>query len=335
MISGESMGSDVTYEVPEVTKSVGLLQRTSLGENNLGQFGPMGETPEETEQEAAYMIQEVSRPECSRDATNCWRCPDGRLLAGQNDPECDIHYSAPQTGGGIGMTDTSVELMINKTPEPVAKLLATKTRRAVIDGQDVVAHGSVKNGRGDCAANVKQRKILKYNGDNLELVVPIAWELGLSVGLSKYLTPADVTELITTGRGNADNDVLWQELADDGTMCELSAEHKTDIQTENGARYEALVDDHHERVVRIDISDKAFDEAQIVRNNIDKHGDAMMAFNVSLGKLQKTIFQRVQKHGGSERDAAQQTMAAILWNVGLTKLICNKNMPVAVVGYLS
>jgi len=72
------------------------------------------------------------RPECSRDATNCWRCPDGRLLAGQNDPECDIHYSAPQTGGGIGMTDTSVELMINKTPEPVAKLLATKTRRAVL-----------------------------------------------------------------------------------------------------------------------------------------------------------------------------------------------------------
>jgi hypothetical protein len=297
-----------------------VLLVTSLGDNNRGIIGP--DRDEATNaQITEYMADAVAKPEYSKRPTKTWMCVDGRVPADAIGAEA-TDEADPQTAGGLAITELSVEYMMNRQPLAVSLTLAQKTKKLIASGQDIVVHGDENSHKAGCGCNKSQREILRHNAANIDIVTPIAWELGKTVGLDEFLKVEDVTNLITVGQRSAENDDLW----------DVTPEEKVDIILANGGRYVEVAGEHREYITRIAKDVEAFDAAQFIRDNQDEHGNPLEAFSVSLGCLKKYYFDRAEVDGTSTYDAARQVMAAILHNGGTAKWLSNENMHAAVVG---
>ncbi len=304
----------------QIDERVVLLAQTTLGSNNQGSLGPTGESRQQIEDGQSYAVNEVSRAEYARLPSRLWVCIDGRLVA------VEVHkapegYANPQTAGSMAITDLSVAYMMSEDRLPVSRGLALTTTTAISDDCLVMSHGG--HDRADCAANKKQREALAYNVANIDIVAPVAWQLGEFLGIDSALRMSDVYDLIITGGHAAADDELW----------DVTPLDKVGVQESSGAYYVDLKGDHVEKVIRFDVSDMAFDEDQFVRDHLSEAGDVpIMAFNVSGGLLKAEYLRRAKLHDESVYQAAKMTMAAVLWNIGVAKLLVNRDMPVAIVG---
>lgn len=309
-VYGEDMESQTT-----------LLMVTKLGDNNRGSIGPKG-TAEEVTEITNYVAWRVASPEYSGPASNEWICVDGRVPKGALAQESLKKVLANQTGGGLPITELSVELMLESNPSVVSKILADKTKETIANEQKVFIHGDAHAHYEGCGCNKGQRPILLENAQNIDIITPIAWDLGKTVGLDRHLAIEDVTAMIILGAHNANRDELW----------DVTPEQKTEIIVDNGGEYVELEGDHEEYVARIDTTERAFDVVKFVKDNLTDQGKPIMAFNVSLGNLKKYYFGLAQKGKMSEREAALRTMGAILHNGGTTKWLGNKDLHAAIVG---
>ena len=306
------------HDTEKALQPVTLLDVVDLGPNSLGTIGP--EESADSEEYNRHVSREVAKPEYVKPPNSLWACIDGRCrkLTGHQD---DSLTANPQTAGSIALTDTSVYFMLEDKPKSLSTVLAASTRLAIDDGCRVMVHGG--HDKSDCAANIRQNQSLLYNAENIDVVVALAWNLGRQLGLNEHMTIEDVNRLVITGAKAASDDALW----------DLSPEEKVDIQLANGAKYVDLIGDHGEKVVRFDFSDMAYDENAFVADHRNDRILNLMAFNVSAGHLMKEYYRRAKLHGQTVEEAASRTMAAILYNIGVAKLICNGKMPVALVGY--
>lgn len=321
MSSAESINSGLNLFGESMESGTTLLLVTKLGDNNRGTIGPEG-TEEQVNEITDYVSQRVADPEYCGPASNEWMCVDGRVPKGALAQESIKRALANQTGGGLPITELSNELMLSDSPETVSKVLAAKTRETIANGQKVFIHGDSHAHYAGCGCNKGQRPILLENAANVDIVTPIAWDLGKSVGLDKHLSVEDVTNMIITGGHNAQRDELW----------DATPEEKTQIILDNGGEYVELEGDHAEYVARIDTTEQAFDVVKFVRDNVTADGKPIMAFNVSLGRLKKYYFDLASQGKLAERDAALRTMGAILHNGGTTKWLANENLHAAIVG---
>jgi hypothetical protein len=295
-----------------------LLLVTSLGAHNDGTIGPKG-TPEENAALAEYMAAEVGRPEYSKPPSTRWVCVDGRVSARKME-RTDNTQADPQTAGGLPLTEVSIAYMTSKAPVPLSAAVPAATRKTIADGQQAVVHGDTHKHYAGCGCNAGQRMILRRNAANIDIITPIAWMFAERLGLDKHMEVRDVTELIVTGGEHAGNNGLW----------DLTPEEKTQAILDNGGEYEELIEEHTEFLTGVQIGETAFDEAAFIRDHTDEHGAALRAFGASFGLLQKHYFALAQKNGTSLHEAAEQTMAAWLHNLGTAKCLSNDAMRAAV-----
>ena len=329
MTSGESINSGLNVHEDDIAgmeSGTTLLLVTTLGGNNKGAIGPVG-NPEEVAAVTHAVAERVASPEYSAPASNEWTCVDGRLRADAEQTDSMANGSQgkslpAQTGGGLPITELSVDLMLDPNPDSVSKILADKTRACIANGQKVYIHGDTHVHYQGCGCNKGQRPILRENLENIDIIAPIAWDLGRTVGLDEHLTAEDVTAMIITGGRNAERDDIW----------DADPEEKAKVIVQNGGEYIVLDGEHAEYIARIDTTEQAFDVFKFVTQNTAADGTPIMAFNVSLGCLKKYYFDCAKAGQITERQAALRTMGAILHNGGTTKWLANENLQAAVVG---
>jgi hypothetical protein len=244
---------------------------------------------------------------------NEWHCVDGGCQFELND---DGEYPG-QISGGSAITETAGEFMTNASPKTEGQVLADKTDEQVADGIEVVAHGDKAHGKDGCGANAKMRDALRHNAENAVEVIPIVEALGKLAGLESFgITQEDIQRLVEDGGAAAANDELW-----DVTPAEA-----VDIQLAYGAKYEELDRVHAEETVAVDVSeDMTINNAQYTRNH-----EGAQVFVAALGAYTKRMIELDRKLGKSDRDIALGRYAAIAFQVGVCKVLGNKNLEAAV-----
>lgn len=289
----------------DVMPSVRVLAVTNLGDNNVGNIGPEGST-EELERHAEEIVPRLTDPNHVKKPTNRWVCVDRRTDPSRVSvmPE---GMADPQTAGGMPLTYVSIRLMESVATMPISHLVAEETRRTIEHNIVPAVHGAEQAGKNGCGLNAAQRDILRENAENKAIVLPLALQQVELLEMTPDISESDINSLLETGAINAANDALW----------DATTEEKVDIAMANGAEYDNLHGVHDEGAVRVDLSEYAYEQVD--------------AFNASF-KLLKNHFYTLAEHGLITRhQAARETMAAILHNIGISKHLSNGNMPVVVV----
>lgn len=283
-----------------------VLVVTDLGEHNRGKISAERLQGEDRER----FIGDVSRPEYHKLPTNRFVCVDMRLPEGGRDvPE---GYADPQIAGGPAITETAVDRMVvedQTTPE--SQLVGKNTREVKQAGYRVVAHGDSHKKKAGCGANANDRETLHDNAKNIDIIAPKAWYVSQQLGLEGLISEDDIVHLITNGGRNAEKDELF----------DVTPEQKIDIITdpENGGEYEELQHEHLEHAIAAEVGDKVFDQAGFMHDHVMPDGVELGAFAVAFGAYKQMEFEKTRMLGGSERDAALRTAAAVIFNLGLPK----------------
>jgi hypothetical protein len=291
---------------------------TSLGEGNVGSLGPNDLTTEQRQQ----VINDLAHPEYSVTASNRWICVDGRLCQAELEAvDSTSEIADPQTSGGKVLSDMAARLMGDPEDHKLVSQLATiLTRENIEDNIRVTVHGDTTKHKEGCKANASMREALSFNAENADIVAPIAWSVGRALGLNEWLQEDDVVTSIVNGKTAAEHTETW----------DVSAVEIRDIIVANGGEYIELEADHNEKAIRIDTTVGAFAKAKYVRDHSNVE-QIIQSFSASLGCYKKVTFEIAQKRGLTEREAALQTLRVILFNLGLSKILSNEEMPVCVV----
>jgi len=321
MPHGESLYSNQPPE-GEAMKPTLVLERTSLGPQNIGPFGPEGRiAPGEYED----VVTDLGDERYSVPATNRVICMDDRLKRGEKEQaeQHEVHEADSQLGGSIPASETAAHYMDSSSAHhPVSFMYASTTREASDDGLVVVVHGDTTNGKGGCAANVKLREVLRFSAENSDIVAPLVWGSCIEMGLDEHISREDVHQSILTGEESANDDSLW----------DVTPEQRIDIAVANGAEYEEYEGEHYAVATRIDRTDRAFAKAKYVIDH-SKGGTMVSALSVSMGKYKQVAFERATMHGRSERDAALQVMRVMTFNLAANKMLTTEKTEAAVVNY--
>jgi hypothetical protein len=291
----------------------------SLGENNIGTIGP-DDIPEEIRQ---AITEANAAPEFAKQPTNRWICVDGRLSLEEKFQDAEASEADPQIAGGVVVSETAAFYMAGTQTKKMSTLLGEKTTEAVDDDIRVTVHGDDHAGKEGCGANKKlcDRAALRFNAANSDIVAPRAWAIVDKLGISGHLTQEDVTQSILDGKANADNDELW----------DVTASQAADIILANGGEYIELIGAHKEKNIRADFDENtAFAKAKFV--SALSTSEEIEQFAASFGVYKKTTFERAQKHGRSERDAALQVLRVVLFNVSICKNLGSQKIAVDLVG---
>lgn len=279
---------------------------TDLGPRNTGSFGP---SPDLDEDARMALAEEACAEKYSVSATNRYICVDGRLsdeesvlmVSGESITEAD-----PQLAGGIVISEDAADRM-NPAKEqlPQSIAIALKTQELILDGIEVTVHGD-ENGQSGCRANVDERKALRFNAENADIVTPKVWAVSELLGLHNYIEQDDIVQSIIAGQAAADEDKLW----------DTSPEERVQFIIDNGGTYIMLRGIHAECALRVDTTESAFAKAAYVRDHSTPDKQAQ-AFAASIGKYNKDSFERAGMHGRPPREAALQVMRVVLFNVGM------------------
>ncbi|MDB5166265.1 MAG: hypothetical protein JWM37_337 [Candidatus Saccharibacteria bacterium] len=300
---------------------VQVAAMVGLGEGNKGNIGPSNLEPQVAEQAIADIGDEkyVAPP------SDTWICVDGRTrVAGAPTLEVVPH----QIAGGIPFTDAASRFMrpVESNTKHSA-VVVDVTKKAVAAGKTVFVHGDDNVGETDeesnkagCGANKELRNTLRDNARNAHVVAPFAWEVGKGLGIGQHLTEADVNQLIIDGNDNAENDSIW----------DITPQEAVEIAIESGAQYEVYSGPHREATIRADMTDGAFDKDAFVADHTTPEGIAQ-AFAASFGAYKKYKYEQVLAAGGTEREAALETMGALLYNISVCKALNDDSTEIAVI----
>ncbi len=317
------MDSEITTNQHEGTGETDVVRKivviTDLGPDNVGIFGPSGQTNEVCE---AY-AQAAASPEYSRRPQG-WRCVDGRPSGDDLqaiEQGLDAETAASQIAGSLPVSETAAGYMDDPSKHlPHSEMLAEDTFNAIQDGEEILVHGDESLGKAGCKANADTRSALRFNAANADIVIPKVWSIVQLMGLDKHIEEDDLMKSVLNGKKAADNDELWN----------VTPEGAVDVMVANGAQYEELVGAHHEHAERIDLTDEAFDKAAFIRDQSTAEGQ-VQAFAASFGGYAKMAFRRAQMHGETERSAALKISRVMLFNTGLSKMLLNEDARVGVV----
>lgn len=251
-------------------------------------------------------------------------CVDGRLsdISEKEGPTL-------QVAGGIPVVESAADMMVNPRQHmPLSKTVELNTRSAVSDGYKILIHGDETAGMSGCGANKHLRDTLKYNKDNAATVVPTAKFLCDELVLGDFVTEQDLHTLVTNGSKNAERNELW----------DVGPEEVVNIALNNGAKYEKMEGAHKEKAILVLASSATFDKKKFVKQKSVEIGQPCQAFAVSLGAYRDMIFSRMKTKSISEKDIAKRVAAAVLFNIGVPKILTadnssnNEALPVIVVG---
>lgn len=283
-----------------------VLVVTDLGERNRGKISAERLQGEDRER----FVADISKPEYHKLPTNRFVCVDMRVPeGGRNTPE---GYADPQIAGGPAITETMADMMVvDDQTMPESQLVAKNTREVRQAGYQVVVHGDSGKQKAGCGANVNDRQTLRDNAKNIDIIAPKAWFVCQEMGLEGLLAEDDIVHLITNGGRNAEKDELF----------DVTPEQKVDIITdpENGGEYEELQHEHLEHAIAAEVGDRVFDQAGFMHDHVTPDGAELGAFAVAFGAYKQMEFEKTHMLGGSERDAALRTAAAVIFNLGLPK----------------
>lgn len=281
-----------------------------LGPNNTGTFGPDDLNPALKQQ----VIQDLAKPEYSKPASNTWICVDGRSSAreiARAQPGA-VHEADNQIAGSKPISETAADMMTEPSEQrPVSVGLAENTKAAVANGDVIIVHGDDHNHENGCAANRFMRPVLLFSAENADVIAPKVWAVAEAMGLDKFVTKDDVTQSILNGKQAADKEELW----------DVTPKEAVEIMVANGAEYEEYQGPHFEATERISlVEDEAFDKTgyAIDHSTPDR---PIQAFAASVGKYVKDTFERAEKSGQSEREAALKSLRVAIYNVGLSKML--------------
>jgi hypothetical protein len=313
---------ELTHKIGEsaVTMEERVLSKvavvTDLGENNVGNLGPDNETER---QASAVLVAEL--PEYSKPASNCWICVDGRC----SDEEIaaaeagESKEANPQIGGSPTVSGTAAHFMADpNTHQPLSITVPAVTAAAIADGLRIKVHGANGN-RAGCAANKDMRPVIGFLVANADIIIPTTWELMTVAQLDDAITQDDLAESILSANSAVDNELLWDATPEEVIELAIGA----------GAEYMDLVGEHKEKVTRVDMSKGAFDKAKYVLDHKDDTQE-VQAFSASFGAYVDLTLRRAEMHGVSRRDAVLQISRVFMFNIALTKMLKNDDMPVAV-----
>lgn len=284
-----------------------------LGKGNIGGLGPNGLSADD--QAEFRKVYPESRLE---GLTNLYVCMDGRFEAGPNG----------QVLGGIAILDTYTSLMtrVHNTDHPsekISNIVAAKTKQAIADDLTVTVHGDGQKHEEGCAANAAMETVLRFQAAEIDTIAPLTWNIGRRLGLDKFLEPEELTRLILNGKANADNEALW----------DVDAAGRARIIVENGGTYVELPGAHNEVDAVFDLDeDESIDRAKFGGMFTTENGKSAQLFMVTLGKYAKDTFERVAKHGGTEKDAAKQVLSAISLHIAAFKILGAEDMGASLVG---
>lgn len=286
---------------------------TDLGPRNAGSFGP---SPDLDEDARVALAEQACAEKYSVPATKRYICVDGRL----SDEELDLMISGesiteadPQLAGGIVISEDAADRMDPaKEQVPQSMAIALKTQEAILDGIEVTVHGD-ENGKAGCRANVDERKALRFNAENADIVTPKVWAVSELLGLDRFIEQDDIAQSIVAGQAASEDDKIW----------DTTPEDRVQIIMDNGGTYIMLRGKHAECALRVDTTESAFAKAAYVRDHSTPEEQAQ-AFAASVGKYNKDAFERAGMHGRTEREAALQVMRVVLFNVGMSKMLLNE-----------
>lgn len=296
------------------------LQVVDFGPNNSGKYGPDGIA------DMQKLEEDVRNGEHRLPATNRWICVDGRTPLV---PRANTRHTGeidPQIPGGPAVTDSAADLMDPATVGVVrlSERLAANTKTHVNRGNTVVAHGDNHKGRGGCAAGAIEDN-LRYGAENVDVIAPIVWGVSQMYGLDRHgVTEQDVNNSLLTGGKNAN---------DDNVIDVKSMDERVQIQLDNGAEYEELLDDHNERFGAIELeANKAFDNQGFAEDHVRPDGTRDEAFGVALGKYIHDSVGALVAEGRTPHDACLHVMRVIAYTVSLTKRIGNEDLQAWLLG---
>ena len=286
---------------------------TTLGENNVGSYGP----DDISEEKRTEIAQANTDPSYRRRASNRYICVDGRCTQTELDQaDLDLEEYDPQMPGGKAVLETAIDFMLNPDPQPLSVTVPAKTRGVIESGRRVTTHGANGNKEG-CKANQDMAQVLKENAANMDIVVPIAVSVNQGLGIDRFFRTDRLTEMVVTGNGASDNETLW----------DLDAAGVVNAVVASGGEYLDLVGDHSEKGIRVDLQEGAVRRAKLVKD-LSAEDKAIQQFIASLGQYKKDIFEQYAANGQSETDAALHVAAAVLYTIGISKHLSSQKMPV-------
>lgn len=313
MPQGEFLsGAYITTEEERMQLQVTTV---TLGENNIGSFGP-----NDLDEATRIKLQAANAdPQYEGVASNRYICVDGRCCTSELDEVDASTEIDPQIAGGQVVSETAATYMDDQNPQPVSQTVAVKTQEAIADGFRVTVHGANGNKNG-CKANEDMRPILHENAANIDIVVPIVQSVNEGLGISDHVTTEDLTAMVVAGKRAADTDELW----------DAGASEVADIIVANGGEYMDDIGEHFETGLRVSLNNKAYRKAKFTRD-MSLPDRVVQQFAASLGKYKEDAFERAARTGQTEREAALLVAKVVLFNVGAAKHLLTPEAPVHLV----
>lgn len=285
--------------MPEVT----VVAVTDLGSGNAGTINAADISPETR----TRLPEEITKPEYRKAPTNRFRCIDGCTPKdGLVTPE---GMADPGIAGGEAVTGAAADMMLTDGL-PVSILLKQNVADVIGAGRPVVVHGDDVKGTAGCGAMVQlvTGEVFKANAENRTVVADKSWTIAGLIGLDKYLYASAPGKMIDRGAEKVGNTALF----------DISPEVAVDTTREMGAEYEELVRPHNEKVINVDVSETAFDEAAFMADH-PTGGAPLQVFVASIKLYANTVFADYAAQGRTETEAAEKVLAAIIFNVGVSK----------------
>lgn len=286
--------------MPEVT----VVAITDLGPGNAGTINAADLTPEQRTQ----LPETITKPEYRRAPTNRFRCIDGCVPeGGLSAPE---GMADPGIAGGEAVTGAAADIMLTDGM-PVSLLLKQNITDVLAAGRPVVVHGDDVKGPAGCGAMVQlvSGNVFRAIAQNKAVVTEKSWAIAGLLGLDQWIQESQTGTMIDVAADKAGDKAIFD------TTVEQGIELARDL----GAEYEALIRPHNEKVINVDLSETAFDEAAFMADHPGTDGVPQQVFVASMRLYANTVFADYAAQGRSQKDAAQKVLAAIIFNVGVSK----------------
>jgi hypothetical protein len=297
-----------------------ILATDNFGRGNQGRIGE-ALAPELKTQ----LADDIASGTYARPASQRWICVDGRSVASA---EQASEQADPQTAGGWVITNIAADLMLEEMGRDGLTTQATRhTEAALRDGLTPVVHGDSDQLKAGCGANQALRASLKNNDENVGVVSRLVWQACQWLSIDQHVSERTIARAIQTGKLAAENEDLW-----DATPEQLANTIMT-----AGGQYEELSGTHSEAITVLDFSEQAFAKQAFASDHASAldGGRPLSAFAASLGALKTELFRQAKLHGDTERAAAERTMAALIFNIGLCKQLSSDSMSFVAIGQAS
>jgi len=281
-----------------------IIAITDLGAGNAGSVSAAG-LPSIRREELTTAL---TYPEYRRKPTDRFRCIDGRFPEGGL--ETDEGYTDPGIAGGEAVTDAAASFMLDDEVT-VSQAVTTSVTAILGQGRPVVVHGDNNKGESGCGAAVQLATgaVFVANAVNQRVVTEKSWAIAGLVGLHDQLSEIDVAKMIDRGARKAKMD----------GKIDMTAEELVQEARRLGAEYEELLDEHHEKAIELEVGDNVLDRAALTRDFQTQDGKPIEAFVASIKAYRDTKFADFKAQGKTEVEAAKHVLAAIIFNVGVSK----------------